>query len=73
MNISKKFVLSAVAVALASGAFADEFMSEMKSGCRKFNQLRKENAEHLIEKVGEEIRSSFKWNNDNRIIDRNKN
>ena len=58
---------------IQSGAFADEFISEMKSGCHKFNQLRKENAEHLIEKVGEEIRSSFKWNNDNRIIDRNKN
>ena len=36
-------------------------------------QLRKENVDHLIEKVGEEIRSSFKWNNDNRIIDREKN
>ena len=58
---------------IQSGAFADEFMNEMKSGCSKFNQLRKENADHLIEKVGEEIRSSFKWNNDNRIIDRNKN
>ena len=58
---------------IQSGAFADEFLSEMKSGCKKFNALREENANHPIEKVGEEIRSSFKWNNDDKIIDRNKN
>ena len=58
---------------IQSGDFADEFMTEMKTGCKNFNELRKENANHLIEKVGAEIRSSFKWNNDNRIIDRDKN
>lgn len=58
---------------IQSGAFADEFLGEMKSGCLNFNALRKENSEHLIEKVGQEIRSSFKWNNDAKIIDRNKN
>lgn len=57
---------------IQSGSFADEFMNEMNSGCKKFNELRKENAEHLIEKTGEEIRSSFVWNND-KIIDRSKN
>ncbi len=57
---------------IQNGSFADEFLNEMKSGCTKFNQLRKENAEHLIEKTGEKIRSSFVWNN-NKIIDRNKN
>ena len=58
---------------IQSGAFADEFLNEMASGCKNFNKLRKENNEHLIEKVGEEIRSSFKWNNDNKIIDRTRN
>ena len=53
---------------IQSGAFADEFLNEMQTGCKKFNELRKENADHLIEKVGEEIRSSFI-----KIIDRNKN
>lgn len=57
---------------IQSGSFADEFMNEMKSGCKNFNELRAENREHSIEKVGEEIRSSFVWNND-KIIDRNKN
>lgn len=58
---------------IQSGAFANEFLDEMESGCHKFNQLRKENADHLIEKVGQEIRSSFVWGNKDKIIDRNKN
>ena len=58
---------------IQSGAFADEFLNEMQTGCKNFNELRKENADHLIEKVGAEIRSSFVWGTDNKIIDRNKN
>ena len=58
---------------IQNGSFADEFLNEMKSGCKKFNELRKENADHLIEKVGEEIRSSFVWGNQDKIIDRSKN
>lgn len=58
---------------IQSGSFADEFLTEMQSGCEKFNELRKQNANHLIEKVGAEIRSSFVWGRDNKIIDRNKN
>ena len=58
---------------IQSGDFADEFMTEMKTGCKKFNELRKENADHSIEKTGEEIRSSFTWGSGKKIIDRNKN
>lgn len=58
---------------IQSGDFTNEFLGEMQSGCKNFDKLRKENADHLIEKVGEEIRSSFKWGNDNKIIDRKKN
>lgn len=58
---------------IQSGSFANEFLTEMQTGCKNFNQLREENANHLIEKVGEEIRSSFVWSNNNKIIDRSKN
>ena len=58
---------------IQSGAFANEFLNEMETGCKNFNRLRKENADHLIEKVGQEIRSSFVWGNKDKIIDRNKN
>lgn len=57
---------------IQSGAFAEEFTSEMKSGCNNFNKLRKDNAEHPIETVGKEIRDSFVWGN-NKIINRDKN
>ncbi len=57
---------------IQSGEFADEFLTEMKSGCRKFNELRKENSESEIEQIGQEIRSSFIWNN-NKLINREKN
>lgn len=58
---------------IQSGSFANEFLDEMESGCKNFNKLRQENADHLIEKVGQEIRSSFVWGNNDKIIDRNKN
>ncbi len=57
---------------IQSGKFADEFLNELSSGGAKFNQLRKENEDHLIEKVGKEIRSNFTWGG-NKIIDRAKN
>ena len=58
---------------IQSGAFAEEFTNEMKSGCNNFNKLRQENASHEIEKTGQEIRSSFVWGNDDKIINRDKN
>jgi len=58
---------------IQNGSFADEFMNEMKSGCKNFDALRKQNADHLIEKVGKEIRASFVWGDGGKIIDRNKN
>jgi len=57
---------------IQSGKFADEFLNEMKSGCKNFNKLRKENQEHQIEKTGEIIRSSFVWGQE-KIINRDKN
>ena len=57
---------------IQSGKFADEFTTEMASGCRNFNRLREENASHPIEKTGEEIRSSFVWGQD-KIINKDRN
>lgn len=68
-----RLAMKALLKDIQSGAFADEFLNEMESGCKKFNELRKDNADHQIEKVGEEIRSSFVWGNKNKIIDKNRN
>ena len=58
---------------IQDGSYAKEFMSDMTSGGSKFKKLRDESKNHLIEKIGSEIRSSFQWNNDNKLIDKNKN
>lgn len=58
---------------IQNGSYAKEFMNEMSSGCSNFNRLRKESNQHLIEKVGSELRSSFVWNNKDKLIDKNKN
>lgn len=58
---------------IQSGDFAQEFLAEINGDRELFNGLRQDNQSHLMEKVGEEIRSAFSWNNDNKIIDRNKN
>ena len=58
---------------IQSGAFAEEFLADINGDKKVFNSLREANKNLLIEKIGKEIRSSFKWNNDNRIIDREKN
>ena len=57
---------------IQSGKFADEFLAEMQSGCKKFNELRKENSDVQIEKIGAEIRSSFVWGKE-KLINREKN
>ena len=57
---------------IQSGSYAKEFMNEMLSGSENFKKLREANNNHLIEKVGSEIRSSFKWGKD-KIIDKSKN
>ena len=58
---------------IQSGDFADEFLADINGERKTFNRLREENKNILIEKIGKEIRNSFKWNDKNRIIDRTKN
>ena len=58
---------------IQSGEYAKEFMDEMANGGKKFNELRNASKGHLIEKIGSEIRSSFKWNRENRLIDKTRN
>lgn len=57
---------------IQNGSYAKEFMNEMQSGSDIFKKLREANNNHLIEKVGSEIRNSFKWGKD-KIIDKSKN
>ena len=58
---------------IQNGSYAKEFMSDMTTGGHKFNELRKQSQNHLIEKIGSEIRSSFAWGHKDKLIDKNKN
>ena len=58
---------------IQDGSYAKEFMKEFSSGGEKFKELRKASEGHLIEKIGSEIRSSFNWNRENKLINKSKN
>ena len=58
---------------IQSGKYAKEFMHEMDNGGTNFKLLREKSQNHLIEKIGAEIRSAFSWDKKNKLIDKNKN
>ena len=46
---------------IQSGEFAREWIAENDEGLKRFNQQRKEGADHPIEKVGAELRAMMPW------------
>ncbi len=58
---------------IQNGSYAKEFMDEFNAGSPNFKKMREASEGHLIEKVGAEIRSSFKWGKENKLIDKSKN
>lgn len=73
INENTKLEMKKILGEIQNGTFANEFLEEYDSGCGKFNQMRKANEEHGIEKVGKELRMNFAWINDDKIVDREKN
>lgn len=65
--------MKAILSQIQDGSYAKEFMDEFLSGGNKFKALRKLSKDHLIEKIGSEIRSMFNWNRENKLIDKTKN
>lgn len=58
---------------IQSGKFADEWISEYRAGLPHFRELRKEAADHPLEKVGERLRAMMPWLGQNRLVDKSKN
>ncbi len=73
INSQTKDEMKKVLSEIQSGKYAEEFMKEMTLGGGNFKELRKTSKEHLIEKIGSEIRSSFRWNQENKLIDKSRN
>ncbi len=73
INAETKSRMKKILSQIQDGSYAKEFMNEFSSDSDKFKRLRKASSEHLIEKVGAEIRSSFNWNRKNKLINKEKN
>ncbi len=58
---------------IQSGKFAEEWINEYRAGLPHFKELRKEAANHPLEKVGEQLRSMMPWLAQNRLVDKSKN
>ncbi|MFX7540874.1 ketol-acid reductoisomerase, partial [Acinetobacter baumannii] len=54
---------------IQSGAFAREWMREHRQGRPRFQQLERETREHLIEKVGANLREMMPWLRRERLVD----
>ena len=58
---------------IQSGKFTKQWMDENKNGQKNFLRMRKELAEHPIEKVGKKLRSLMPWIGKNKLVDKEKN
>jgi ketol-acid reductoisomerase len=58
---------------IQSGQFAKEWMNEHRSGQIKFTAMRRQQAEHPIEKVGEKLRTLMPWIAEGKMVDKSKN
>jgi len=58
---------------IQSGKFAKQWMDENKSGQKNFLKMRKELADHPIEKVGKKLRDLMPWIGKNKLVDKEKN
>ena len=72
INSDTKNSMKRILAEIQDGSYAKEFMSEFHNGSNKFKELRKASVGHLIEKIGSEIRSSFRWSKD-KIINKEHN
>ena len=58
---------------IQSGKFTKQWMEEHKSGQKNFLKMRKDLANHQIEKVGKELRAMMPWIGKNKLVDKDKN
>jgi ketol-acid reductoisomerase len=58
---------------IQTGAYAQEFLLENKSGATKLGAMRRIGREHQIEIVGEKLRDMMPWIKANRLVDKSRN
>jgi ketol-acid reductoisomerase len=58
---------------IQTGAYAQEFLLENRTGVTKMGAMRRIGREHQIEVVGEKLRAMMPWIKANRLVDKSKN
>jgi ketol-acid reductoisomerase len=58
---------------IQSGQFAQEFMGGNKEGLQRLKELREKEAQHPIEKIGDQLRAMMPWIGKNKLVDKNRN
>ena len=58
---------------IQSGKFTKQWMDENKNGQKNFLKMRKELADHPIEKVGKKLRDLMPWIGKNKLVNKEKN
>ena len=53
---------------IQDGSFAKEWLLENQAGCPHFNAMRKREAEQPLEKIGQELRKLYSWNDSDKLI-----
>ncbi|MEI8377664.1 MAG: ketol-acid reductoisomerase [bacterium] len=68
-----KKAMKKVLTEIQDGTFAKNWIAECEAGKPNFKRLEAQDENHLIEKVGGELRSMMSWLKDNKIVDKKKN
>ena len=58
---------------IQNGEFVKEYMEDANAGFPNMNAMRKRDAEHPLEKVGDELRKMMPWIGKNKLVDQEKN
>lgn len=73
VNDETKERMKSLLADIQSGAFAQEWMTENRSGRRRFQELDAQTREHQIERVGSQLRAMMPWLAAGRLVDKAKN
>jgi len=73
INSQTKEKMKEILKDIQSGKFAKQWMEENKNGQKNFLKMRKELADHPIEKVGKKLRDLMPWIGKNKLVDKEKN
>ncbi len=73
INDSTKDEMKKILAEIQSGKFADEYISEYKTGNKNFESMRENGKKHQIEEVGSKLRGMMPWISANKLVDKDKN